>query len=133
MADRIFLTGLVFYGYHGVNPEERRLGQRFVVDVELGIDLRAAGATDDLAATANYAHVYRLIRDVVEGPPLSLIEAVAERVAATLLQATPARTIRVRIAKPWAPVAGMTVGEVAIEILRARDGGEAGAKGAQSA
>src|SRR5439155_16877726 len=46
--DRILLDGMVFYGYHGTLPAERELGQRFVVDVALHCDLRAAGLADDL-------------------------------------------------------------------------------------
>jgi dihydroneopterin aldolase len=119
-GDRLTLSGLTFYGYHGVNPEERVLGQRFVVDVTLRLGLEAAGRSDDLAQTINYAAVYKLICDVVEGPPRLLIEAVAEAVADAILAATPACSVQVRIAKPWAPVKGMVVGEVAVEIRRAR-------------
>jgi dihydroneopterin aldolase len=116
--DRIVLTGLTFFGYHGVNPEERKLGQRFVVDLALEVDLGPAGRADDLTRTVNYAHVDRIVRDVVEGPPLNLIEAVAERIAAAILAQTTTRSVWVRVAKPWAPVAGMATGLVAVEIQR---------------
>lgn len=118
--DSIRLTELTFYGYHGVNPEERVLGQRFVVDVILKFDLEPAGRSDDLGQTINYSSIYQLIRDVVEGPARQLLEAVAERIADALLASTPARTARVRVAKPWAPVKGMVIGEVAVEIERKR-------------
>ncbi len=68
-SDEVFLAGLQFYAYHGVNPEERALGQRFLVDVALEADLRAAGRGDDLARTINYSTVYKRIRAIVEGPP----------------------------------------------------------------
>ena len=42
--DKIILKGLVFFGYHGVHSAERQLGQRFVVDAELTVDLALAGA-----------------------------------------------------------------------------------------
>ena len=118
--DRILLHGLTFYGYHGVNPEERRLGQRFVVDVGLTLDLEPAGRSDDLSRTVNYSQVYKLVRDVVEGPPFDLIEAVAERVAQVVLSQTAASAVQVRVTKPWAPVKGMVAGEVSVEICRAR-------------
>jgi len=121
MDDRILLTGLTFYGYHGANPEERVQGQRFVVDVWLQLDLRSAGQSDDLAQTVNYSQVYRLVRDVVEGPACNLIEAVAERITATILNQTPVRAVGVRLSKPWAPIKGMVAGEVAVEIERRRD------------
>jgi 7,8-dihydroneopterin aldolase/epimerase/oxygenase len=120
-SDRILLTGLTFYGYHGFNPEERALGQRFVVDLALNLDLRPAGRSDDLAQTANYSEVYRLVRDVVEGPPRNLIEAVAEAVAEAVLARTTANFVWVRVRKPWAPVKGMAAGEVAVEIERRRE------------
>lgn len=121
-SDRVTLTGLVFYGYHGVHPEERTLGQRFVVDLALDIDLRPAGQSDDLALTANYSEVYQAVRGVVEGPPRSLIEAVAEGVAEAALRVSKARAVRVRVAKPWAPIKGSTVGVAAVEIYRQRPG-----------
>jgi dihydroneopterin aldolase len=120
MADRIILSGLTFYGYHGAHQEERQLGQRFVVDVALELDLGRAGRTDDLEATVSYSEVYAIIRDVVEGPPRHLIEAVAEGVATAVLSRTGAEAVTVRLAKPWAPVKGMVAGEAAVEIRRTR-------------
>ncbi len=117
-GDCIRLTGLTFYGYHGVHAEERVLGQRFVVDLELAVDLDLAGRSDDLTATVDYSGVYRLVRDIVEGPPSKLIEAVAEQIARDLLRSTPARSVLVRVRKPWAPVRGMVNGEVSVEIVR---------------
>lgn len=66
-SDEVFLEGLQFYAYHGVNPEERALGQRFLVDVALATDLRAAGRGDDLARTIDYSAVYKRVRAIVEG------------------------------------------------------------------
>ena len=117
-TDLIRLTGLTFYGYHGVNPEEKQLGQRFVVDLELSLDLAPAGRSDDLKATVNYSEIYRIVRDVIEGQPRNLLEAVAEQIASDVLQQTSAEAVRIRLAKPWAPVKGMVAGEVAIEIYR---------------
>ncbi len=117
-SDRIVLTGLTFYGYHGVNPEERVLGQRFVVDVALDLDLRPAGESDDLARSTSYAQVYKLVRDVVEGAPRNLLEAVAEGIAQAALRESGARAVHVRVAKPWAPIKGSTAGTAAVEIHR---------------
>ena len=126
-ADAIVLSGLTFYAYHGARAEERALGQRFVVDARLELDLRAAGRSDDLAQTVNYADVWVAIRDAVEGQPLNLIEAVAERVAVTVLDRfARVDAISVRIFKPSAPVVGAAVGDVAVEIRRRRDVGGTG-------
>ena len=119
-SDSIRLTGLTFYGYHGVLPEERQLGQRFVVDLDLILDLAPAGLSDNLNDTVNYSELYRLVRDVVEGAPRTLLESVAEQISAAVLQQSGAEAVRVRVTKPWAPVKGMAAGEVSVEILRPR-------------
>lgn len=117
MSDRVILQGLAFYGYHGVRPEETALGQRFVVDVEIAADLRDAGESDDLARTLDYTSVYDSIRSIVEGPPLRLIEAVAERIAAVILARDGVESVRVRVRKPDVPIAG-TLEYVGVEIER---------------
>lgn len=120
-TDRIVLAGLSFYGYHGVLEEERRLGQRFVVDLTLSLDLRPAGLSDDLAQTVDYVDVYRIAREVVEGPPHRLIESLAESIAARLLATFPSLSaVAVRVAKPGAPLPSSASGEVAVEIHRGR-------------
>ncbi|HZR99979.1 MAG TPA: dihydroneopterin aldolase [Chloroflexota bacterium] len=122
MPDRLLLSGLAFYGRHGVLPAERDLGGRFVVDVEAALDLRPAGAHDDLAATVDYAALYEEVRAVMEGPPLRLIEAVAERIAARLLAAfPPLQAVTVRVHKPGAPLPGATFATIAAEVTRARE------------
>ncbi len=88
-TDEILLEGMRFYAYHGVNPEERALGQRFTVDVALAVDLRRAGQSDDLADTVSYSAVYKLVRRIVEGEPRNLIEAVAESIAGEILAELP--------------------------------------------
>src|SRR3712207_3411860 len=84
-SDEILLEGMRFYAYHGVNPEERALGQRFTVDVVLAVDLRPAGRSDDFGDTVSYSAVYKLVRRIVEGEPRNLIEAVGEQIAAEIL------------------------------------------------
>jgi len=116
----IRLRGMRFYGYHGALAAERELGQRFEVDVELALDLRPAGQSDDLARTVNYAAVYDDVRRVVEGPPCRLIEALAERIAAHVLaDYPPVLAVAVRVRKPAAPVAGI-LETVEVEIERSR-------------
>ncbi len=120
MSDKIFLTGMSFFGRHGVFDEETKLGQRFMVTVELYFDLRKAARADDLALTVNYGDVYNRVRIVVEGPPRKLVETVAEDIAAILLREyVMIDRLRVRVEKPGAPIAGVfdTVG---VEIERSR-------------
>ena len=110
MGDRIRLAGMSFYGYHGVHAAEQEVGQRFIVDVELALDLAPAGQSDDLNQTVDYGLVYEQVRAIIEGPPRRLLEAVAERVAAALLTANaPVEAITVTIHKPSAPIRAATV------------------------
>ena len=118
--DRIILEGLQFYGYHGVYPSERTLGQRFVVDLVLGVDLRPAGESDNVDETVDYALVHGAVRDVVEGEPCALIEAVAERIARIVLERFTVAEVRVRVSKPSAAIAGAVFQRVAVEIVRQR-------------
>ncbi len=120
MTDRIILTGMRFYGYHGVYPEESRLGQSFVVDVELYADLRAAGERDDIRSTIDYGRVYATVKEVLEGGPFKLIETVAERVAARVLAGFPVQEVVVRVHKPKAPIPG-PIDCVTVEIRRRRE------------
>ncbi|MDF2936551.1 MAG: dihydroneopterin aldolase, partial [Paenibacillaceae bacterium] len=102
--DRMVLNGMEFFGYHGVFPEENKLGQRFYIDVEMFLDLQEAGRADDISLTVNYAEVYGTVKGIAEGPPFRLIEALAERVASDLLQTyTSIYEIAVRVTKPHPP------------------------------
>jgi dihydroneopterin aldolase len=123
MADTVFLEGLHFYAYHGVNPEERAQGQRFLMDIALEADLRAAGRYDDLAQTINYSAVYKRVRAIVEGPPRQLLEAVAEEIAATLLAEFPTDRVIVTLRKPEVALRGAFLGAAGGRIERARGDG----------
>ena len=120
MTDRIALEGMVFYGYHGVSPEERELGQRFVVDLEMERDLRRAGLSDDLEDTTSYSDVYEVVRDVVEGRPRKLLESVAETIAGRVLEEFDVESVRVTVGKPRAPMPGGVFSHAAVEVLRRR-------------
>lgn len=124
--DRILLEGMIFFGRHGTLAAERELGQRFVVDVELRCDLRPAGTTDDLTRTVDYSEVYRLARDIVEGPPVGLTETVAERIAGATLERYPqVEAVRVKVAKPQVRLDDTVLAGSAVEIVRYQNGQEA--------
>nr|WP_284226299.1 dihydroneopterin aldolase [Alicyclobacillus hesperidum] len=106
--DEIALLGMRFYGYHGAYEGERQLGQRFIVSLWLSIDLRRAGEADDLGLTVNYADVYAAVQKIVEGEPKRLLEALAERIAQTVLGEFPLiRSVVVEVEKPGAPIPGV--------------------------
>jgi dihydroneopterin aldolase len=121
ISDRILLQGMVFFGRHGTLPAERELGQRFVVDVELHLDLALAGRSDDLTLTVDYSEAHRQVRAIVEGPPVDLTETVAERIAAELLaRHQRVEGVRVRVAKPDVRLEDTVLDFSAVEILRHR-------------
>lgn len=123
--DRLSLLGMRFEGRHGVRPEERVTAQPFEVDVVLHADLSDAAERDDLAATADYAALFELVRALVEGTSRQLIEALAGSVARAVLAATPPAivgAVEVRVRKPEAPLDG-TFDTVEAAIVRRRDPG----------
>ena len=121
-SDSVLLEGAVFYGYHGVHAEEQHLGQRFVVDIEAHCDLRQAAASDDVEATISYSDLYRLARQIVEGPPHKLIEAVAEQIASSTLEAHAAvEEVTVTVRKPHAPIKGAVFENAGVKIHRKRE------------
>jgi 7,8-dihydroneopterin aldolase/epimerase/oxygenase len=122
--DRILLEGMIFHGRHGTLPAERDLGQPFVVDIELRLDLQPAGLSDDLTQTVDYSEVHRQAKEIVEGPPVSLTETLAERIAGTVLEGYPTvEAVRVKVAKPNVRLDGTVLTGSAVKILRRRDDG----------
>ena len=117
--DRILLEGMIFHGRHGTLPAERELGQPFVVDIELRLDLRPAGLSDDLTKTVDYGEVHRVARGIVEGEPVGLTETLAERISAAVLENYPiVEAVRVRVAKPHVRLNGTVLASSAVEVVR---------------
>jgi 7,8-dihydroneopterin aldolase/epimerase/oxygenase len=118
--DKIKLNEMEFYGYHGVFPEENKLGQRFRVSVELHLDLRKSGQSDDLEDSVNYADIYSISKSVMEGEPFNLVEAVAERISSEILRTFPVvESCTITLIKPDPPIPGH-YRSVAVEITRSR-------------
>ena len=120
MADLIRLQGMTFSAAHGASPGERTRERRFVVDLEVEADLRRAGATDDLADTVNYSTLYGAVRDVMKGPPVNLLETLAERVAQRVLRDFPVLAVCVRVGKPGVPVDEGGQAVASVEVRRVR-------------
>ena len=122
--DRILLEGMTFHGCHGTLPAERELGQPFVVDIELRLDLQPAGLSDDLTRTVDYSEVHRQAKEIIEGPPVSLTETLAERIADTVLGDFPTvDTVRIKVAKPNVRLDDTVLTSSAVVILRRRGDG----------
>jgi dihydroneopterin aldolase len=123
--DIIFIERLQVYGFHGVHPEERRLGQRFELDLRLETSTRNAGQSDRLEDTISYSDLARRVKALVEEEPKQLLEAVVESVAEMVL-AEDARitAVTVTIRKPDAPIKGIFFDAVGVTIRRERERGE---------
>ncbi|GAV23205.1 dihydroneopterin aldolase [Carboxydothermus pertinax] len=118
--DKIVIKGAVFYAYHGVLPEEKVLGQKFILDLELGLSLEAAGKRDDLTQTVSYKEVLEAVEDVVVNNRFNLIEALAEKIAQRILADFPrVLEVKVTVHKPGAPLP-QSFSDVYIEIKRSR-------------
>ncbi|PLS03497.1 dihydroneopterin aldolase [Neobacillus cucumis] len=118
--DKIYVNRMEFYGYHGVFAEENRLGQRFIVDLVVSVDIKKAGETDDLTFSVNYGELYQVCKEVVEGKPYKLLEAVAEKIASSVLTVFPLIVdVTVKVIKPDPPIPGHYK-SVAVEITRGR-------------
>ncbi|WP_323704891.1 dihydroneopterin aldolase [Mammaliicoccus sp. Dog046] len=120
MMDKIILEGMSFYGYHGAFKAENELGQIFLVDLELFLDLQEAGESDDLEKTVHYGEVFELVKGILEGEPVQLIEHLAERIAKQIFSHyNRVLETKVKITKNNPPIPGHYKG-VSIEIARKR-------------
>jgi dihydroneopterin aldolase len=120
-GDRIELRGLRLLGTHGVLPEEKDRAQPFQIDLDLGVDLEAASASDRLSDTVDYAVVADSAAAVVAGSrSYDLLEALAHAIAGSVL-AVDGRiaTVTVRLRKLEPPMA-VDIGTVGVRITRAR-------------
>jgi 7,8-dihydroneopterin aldolase/epimerase/oxygenase len=123
MSDRIQLQAMEFEGRHGVGDEERSEPQLIEVDVEMRLDLRAAGTADDLDQTVDYGAAFERCRLIVEARSFHLLEGIAEAVASDLLsQFGRVESVLVRVRKPGVPIDGV-LEYAGVEIERSRVAG----------
>lgn len=105
-VDHIYLTGLRAVGRHGVLPEEQARAQPFEIDLDLTLDLRAAGASDALGDTVDYGALAESVAAIVAGEHHALLERLAARIAQVCR--TDARvvsaTVTVKKLRPPVPV-----------------------------
>lgn len=114
--DKIIISELEIYGYHGVNEEEKINGQRFILDIELSLDLTAPCLSDDIDDTVSYAKIIKLASAVFNEEKNDLIERAARRVAdAVLAYSDKIASVRVLLRKPDAPIKAK-FGYVAVDI-----------------
>lgn len=114
----IRLEGLSVFGHHGARPYEKEAGQRLEVDLELHPADNRAETSDKLADAVDYDKLYQIVREVVEGESFHLLEALAARVAKTILERHPIQRVKVRISKQ--NLGWTTGGRAVIEVVRER-------------
>lgn len=115
--DVVRLKNMVFHAHHGYWEEERRVGQRFEVDIELLVDVKKAAASDHIRDTIDMYKVYQTVERVVLKKQFKLVETLAEVIANTLLQKFPITEVNVCVRKPNSPVPGICDG-IEVEIYR---------------
>jgi dihydroneopterin aldolase len=120
MGDRIVISGVQVYAYGGVSEAERAIGQRYQMDIQLGLDLAPGGSSDDLRDTVSYAEAHDVAVTALRDSPFHLVEHAADRVAAALLASLPVDEVTVRLMKLLPPIDGI-VGSAGVEIHRQRD------------
>ena len=120
LGDRIFVTGLVIHAHHGVMEHESKVGQRFVLDLELSIDLKDAARSDKLVDTVSYSAIVETASRAFTAQSYRLVETAAGAVAEALLAGfARVASVRVTVRKPHAPIAA-TFDDVGVIITRAR-------------
>lgn len=118
--DRIKLEGMEFSGRHGCLPVEKEVAQRFLVDVALSFSHLTAGKEDDPAATVDYAAVFTVVQEIVEGTSVSLLETLGERIAEAIFKSfSLVEKVRVAVHKPQAPLPGKFQ-DVSVILVRQR-------------
>ena len=98
MTTTIELCGLELYGHHGVEPEERESGQRFLLDLRL--EPSAPPTVDRIEDAVDYREVVSCVREAFEAEDVQLLETLAGSVADALLARFPLASVEVRVRKP---------------------------------
>ena len=119
--DKIIIKDLRLYCYHGVNPEEKEIGQNFIFDIEAGLSLAVPCKTDNVDDTVSYAKIIKTVRRVGAAEKNDLLERVCQRTADALFDEFPKiSTLKIRLKKPEAPIKA-DFSYVAVEIERCRE------------
>ena len=103
--DKMYIRNLQLFANHGVFKAEKELGQLFEISLEIDIDLKTAGKSDDLDASVNYGLVCQKTREIFTENTYDLIEKAALNIADKLLEEYSLfKGVKVFLKKPWAPI-----------------------------
>ncbi|RLC51880.1 MAG: dihydroneopterin aldolase [Candidatus Cloacimonadota bacterium] len=117
---KIYLNEMVFYGHHGVHPEERKLGQRFIVNFCYETNSKNDKNIRHIEDTIDYTKVYAIIKDVLENEEFMLLENCTNKILDSVMENFPGiiRAV-VKIKKPSVPIRG-TLHSIEVEMERNR-------------
>ncbi len=114
--DKLSIIGIELWARVGCTPEERAFPQRLLLDVVLELPLAAAGRSDEMKHTVDYAAFLYRVKESLEGKSYRLIETIAEDAARLALAEKKVRAASVRILKRAVP----GIDGAIVEIRRAR-------------
>lgn len=119
--DKILVKGLEIFAYHGVNPEEKIEGQKFILDIIADVDLSKPCITDNVDDTVSYAKIIKEATKIFTSQKDDLLERASRRVAEGLLQAfDKIESVTILLKKPDAPIKA-DFDYVAVEITLGRN------------
>ena len=118
--NKLIIQDLEIFAYHGVHEEEKKLGQKFVVCMEIWFDMRKAAASDHIEDTLHYGRLCRKVEAYLKERSYDLIETAAAGLCEHILLEYPlADRVKVCLKKPWAPI-HLQLAYVAVEMERSR-------------
>lgn len=118
MSDLLRLRNITIFGFYGVSPQEREVGQKIEIDLELHADLSAACASDSLQDTINYETVYTTVMELVgAGKRYRLLESLGEEICGTILRRYPVSRVVIRLRKLNLPFPN-NLSHIEIELAR---------------
>lgn len=118
--DKMYIAGLEIYAFHGVFPEEKKEGQKFILDITMELDLSKSGKSDALADTVSYAEVCEVAEQVMNSKSCDLIECACTMVCDAIIEKfEKVQAVTVKLKKPQAPV-DSRIAYAAVELRRER-------------
>lgn len=104
---KISLEGLEFFAYHGYHEEERKIGNRYELDICVETDFDQATEDDLLEHTVDYSQLYQIVQEEMQSPS-HLLERLAGRIAKRVLKELPiVKSLEVNVSKLNPPLGGL--------------------------
>lgn len=103
----VSLEGAEFFAYHGLYEEERKVGNKFIVDIEVVSEIKRFADTENIKNTINYEDLFLMAREEIMNNSYKLIETLSNNIATTIFYKFPeAEKVKVSIAKLNPPIGG---------------------------